>query len=106
MSAIDVACEIGKSIITDHAVTSATQTLMTSTISGGAQIVGAAATGGNVSAAVSAAGASISSASAGVGNAVMGTQVVSMVSTLLASPAAPFVIGAGIIAGLWWLCRD
>ena len=56
MSAIDVACEIGKSIITDHAVTSATQTLMTSTISGGAQIVGAAATGGNVSAAVSAAG--------------------------------------------------
>ncbi len=76
MSAIDVACEIGKSIITDHAVTSATQTLMTSTISGGAQIVGAAATGGNVSAAVSAAGASISSASAGVGNAVMGTQVV------------------------------
>lgn len=106
MSAIDVACEIGKSIITDHAVTSATQTLMTSTISGGAQIVGAVATGGNVSAAMSAAGASISSATAGLGNAVMGTPLISTFSTLLASPAAPVVIGAGIIAGLWWLCSD
>lgn len=103
---VHVACEVGKSIITDQAVTSAAQALMTSTISGGAQIVGAAATGGSVSAAASAAGASISSAATGVGHAIMGTKVVSAISALLASPAAPFVIAAAAIGGLWWLCSD
>lgn len=117
MSAIDVACEVGKSIITDRTVVNATQNLITTTMSSGVQIASSAITGGSVSAATSAAGASISSAAAGVGNAVMNSTVVSVatsvyhgvsavVTTIASSAAAPFVIGASIIAGLWWLCSD
>lgn len=106
MSAIDIACEVGKSIIADHAVVGSTQTLITTTLSGGAQIAGSAVTGGSVGATASAVGASISSAATGVGHAIMGTKAVTAVTTLLASPAAPLVIGAAIFGGLWWLCKD
>lgn len=106
MSAIDVAVEVGKSIITDHAVVNSTQTLITTTLSGGVQIAGTAVTGGSVSATASAVGASISSAATSVGHAIMGTKVVSTAAALLTSPAAPFVIGAAILGGLWWLCKD
>lgn len=106
MSAIDIACEVGKSIVTDPAVVSTTQTLMTTALSGAAQIGGAAVTGGSVSATAGAVGASISSAATSVGHAIMGTKVVSTAAALLTSPAAPFVIGAAILGGLWWLCKD
>lgn len=107
MSAVDIAFEIGKSIVTDHAVVSSTQTLITTTISGGSQIAGAAITGGSVGATASAVGASISSAATGVGHAIMGTKAVTVATTILTSPAAPFVlVGAAILGGLWWLCKD
>ena len=107
MSAIvHVACEVGKSIVTDHAVVSSTQALMTTTLSGAAQIGGTAVTGGSVGATASAVGASIGSAATSVGHAIMGTKVVSTATALLASPAAPFVIGAAILGALWWLCKD
>lgn len=106
MSAIDIACEVGKSIVTDPAVVSSTQALMTTTLSGVAQIGGAAVTGGSVGATTSAVGVSIGSAATSVGHAIMGTKVVSTATALLASPAAPFVIGAAIFGGLWWLCKD
>jgi|GEM_PF-3973975 len=107
MSAIDIACEVGKSIVTDPAVVNSTQALMTTTLSGVAQIGGAAVTGGSVGATASAVGTSIGSAATSVGHAIMGTKAVTVATTILTSPAAPFVlVGAAIFGGLWWLCKD
>lgn len=106
MSAIDIAYEVGKSIVTDQAVVNTTQTLISTTISGGVQIAGAAITGGSVGATASTVGTSIGVAATNVGQAVMGTKVVSLFMTFLASPAAPFVIGTAAIGGLIWLIKS
>ncbi len=106
MSAIEIACGVGKSIITDPSVVSSTQTLITTTLSGGAKIAGAAVTNGSVGATAGAVGASINSAATGVCHAIMNTKVVAAVTSLMTSPAAPFIIGLSILGGLWWLCKD
>ncbi len=106
MSAIDIAYEVGKSIVTDKNVVNTTQALISATLSGGVQIAGAAVTGGSVGATASTVGTSIGVAATNVGQAVMGTKAVSLFMTFLASPAAPFVIGTAAIGGLIWLIKN
>ena len=128
----NVAIELGKSIVCDSKVINASQKLIGSAVNGGIQIAGAAGatlvTTGNIGAALSAAGttassvgASISTGWAGVYGAVTQTHYVGAIAglfhgagatgavaagTTAAAVAAPFVIGAAILGGLWWLCKD